>query len=96
MVDISTWLLVAYSAGSIAGPFAVMLTDNLLGNLALNVCILVVSVVTATVGLYRKATTESPSQHVPSSATLAPQTSLEMARVAAEQSEEQLELAKSK
>ena len=96
MVGISTWLLIAYSVGSIAGPIAVMLTDNLLGEAALAACILAVSAVTASVCLYRRVIKDGPSQHVPSAATMVPETSLEMARVAAEQSEEQLESAKSR
>lgn len=91
MVSISTWILIAYSTGSIAGPFAVMLTDSFFGESALAVCILVVCVLTAIIGLYRRATTEGPSQHIPSAATLVPETSIEMAQVAGEQAEEQRE-----
>ena len=91
MVGISTALLIAYSIGSIAGPFAVMVTDSLFGESALAVCILVACVLTAVVSLYKRTTTAGPSQHVPSAAAAVPETSLEMAHVAGEQAEEQLE-----
>jgi len=91
MVGISTSLLIAYSIGSIAGPFTVMVTDSLFGDSALAICILVVCVLTAIVGLYRRTTTEGPRQHIPTAATAVPETSLEMAHIAGERAEERLE-----
>jgi MFS family permease len=91
MVGISTALLIAYSVGSIAGPFAVMVTDSLFGESALAICILAVCVLSAVVGLYKRTTTAGPSQHVPSSASVVPETSLEMAHIAGQQAEERLE-----
>jgi MFS family permease len=93
MIGISTSLLIAYSVGSIAGPLAVMVTDNLVGDSALGICILVVCVLTAVVSLYKRTTSEGPSEHIPSAAAVVPETSLEMAHVAAEQADESAEVA---
>ena len=91
MVGISTSLLIAYSIGSIAGPFAVMVTDSLFGDSALAICIMVACILTAVVGLYRRTTKEGPRQHIPTAATAVPETSLEMAHIAGERAEERLE-----
>ena len=68
-----------------------MVTDSLFGDSALAICIMAACILTAIVGLYRRTTAEAPSQHVPSAAVTVPETSLEMAHIAGEQAEEQLE-----
>jgi drug/metabolite transporter (DMT)-like permease len=91
MVDISTSLLIAYSVGSIAGPFTIMLTSRIFGDSALHICILMACALTLFIALFKRATTEQSSQITPSAATFVPDTSLEMAHVAGEQAEERLE-----
>lgn len=88
MVEVSTSLLIAYSVGSIVGPFTIMLTSKVLGDTALHICLFAVCAVTAVVGLAKRATVEGPVEQTPSAATLVPDTSVEMAQVAAEQAKE--------
>jgi MFS family permease len=93
LVGISTALLIAYSIGSIAGPFTVMVTDSLFGDSALAIGILVFCALTAVTALHERATTEVPTEHTPSAATRVSETSVEMAQVAAEQAGESVEAA---
>jgi fucose permease len=88
IVDISTSLLIAYSVGSIAGPFTIMLASRMLGDSALHVCVLVVCSLTLFIALFRRATTEEAPEKTPSAATAAPVTSVEMAHAVADQVQE--------
>lgn len=90
MVEVSTSLLIAYSVGSIVGPFTIMLTSKAFGDTAFQICAFVVCALTAVVGLTKRATVEGPAEHTPSAATRVPDTSVEMAQVAAEQADDSI------
>ena len=91
MVEVSTSLLVAYSVGSIIGPFTIMLTEKVFGDFAFFICALAACSLVAIVGFAKRAIVEGPAEQTPSSATHVPDTSVEMAQVAAEQVKESAE-----
>jgi len=91
MVEVSTSLLIAYSVGSIVGPFTIMLTSKVFGDTAFAICAFAICAATAAVGFAKRATVAGPAEHTPSAATRVPATSVEMAHIAGEQAEEQLE-----
>ena len=88
MIDISTSLLVVYSLGSIAGPFAVMAISEIIEEPALPVCILAACALIIGTGLFRKASVAEPTEHMPSTVII-PESSVEMVQAAAEVVEEQ-------
>jgi MFS family permease len=88
MIDISTSLLVVYSLGSIAGPFAVMAISEIIEEPALPVCILVACALIIGTGLFSKVSVAEPTEHMPSTAII-PESSVEMVQAAAEVVEEQ-------
>lgn len=90
MIDISTTLLAIYSIGSVAGPSTAMLVSGVLGDLALPVCLLIMSILVMFTAILRKSTVESPQEHT-TGVGIIPGSSVEMVQVAAELIEETAE-----
>jgi MFS family permease len=88
MIDISTSLLVIYSIGSIAGPFAVAAISEIVEGPALPICVLASCALIIGTGLFRKVLRVVPTEHV-SSTTITPESSIEMVQAAASVVEEQ-------
>jgi MFS family permease len=85
----ATTMLGLNSVGSILGPFMVMVVGGGLGDSALMVCILILCSAACLVSLVKKASAEAPEQK--GSVMAASQNSVEMAEIAAELAEEQIE-----
>ena len=85
----ATTMLGLNSIGSILGPFTVMVLTSVMRDSALMVCILILGSVACLISLVKKASTEAPE---PMASVLDASTnSVEMAEVAAELAEEQIE-----
>lgn len=87
MINISTTLLILNAAGAVAGPFTVMFASNVFGDYGLWVCILIASSITAATALLRRIAVGRPEAHTPAIVDV-PTSSVEMARAAAELTEE--------
>jgi len=85
----ATTMLGLNSIGSILGPFTVMVLAGVLRDSALMVCILVLCSVACLISLAKKVSVEAPDQKA--SVVDATTNSVEMAEVAAELAEEQIE-----
>ena len=89
MIDISRSLLVLYSAGSISGPFVVMVVGEIFDDGALALCVLASAILIMGTGVVRMALTRTVFEQHASPAVIIPESSVEMVEAAATLVEEE-------
>lgn len=85
--EVSSTLLLLYSIGSVVGPTTVMITSSVIGDYALQGCVVAVNLVLITVAFLRISRVEAPEDTSPS--VPIPENSLKMVQEAGKISEEE-------